>query len=75
VTCALLGPLPISNLPIVMIAGVVGFAGNEAVALSEEVRHRLLHQVRRLDTAVIYVNPCGALRRRPARDDESSRAR
>jgi hypothetical protein len=47
-----------SNLPIVMIAGVVGFAGNEAVALSEEVRHRLLHQVRRLDTAVIHVNPC-----------------
>jgi cation diffusion facilitator family transporter len=29
----LLDPQPISNLPIVMIAGVVGFAGNEAVAL------------------------------------------
>jgi divalent metal cation (Fe/Co/Zn/Cd) transporter len=26
---------------------------------SEEVRHRLLHEVRRLDTAVIHVNPCG----------------
>jgi cation diffusion facilitator family transporter len=27
--------------------------------VSEEVRHRLLHEVRRLDTAVIHVNPCG----------------
>ena len=27
--------------------------------VSEEVRHRLLHAVRRLDTAVIHVNPCG----------------
>lgn len=26
--------------------------------VSEEVRHRLLHEVRRLDTAVIHVNPC-----------------
>jgi hypothetical protein len=23
------------------------------------VRHRLLHDVRRLDTAIIHVNPCG----------------
>ena len=27
--------------------------------VSEEVRHRLLHEVPRLDTAVIHVNPCG----------------
>lgn len=27
--------------------------------VSEDVRHRLLHKVRRLDTAVIHVNPCG----------------
>lgn len=27
--------------------------------VSEEVRHRLLHEVRRLDTVVIHVNPCG----------------
>lgn len=27
--------------------------------VSEEVRHRLLHKVRRLDTVVIHVNPCG----------------
>ena len=27
--------------------------------VSEEVRHRLLHEIRRLDTAVIHVNPCG----------------
>ena len=27
--------------------------------VSEDVRHRLLHEVRRLDTAVIHVNPCG----------------
>jgi cation diffusion facilitator family transporter len=27
--------------------------------VSEEVRHRLLHEFRRLDTAVIHVNPCG----------------
>lgn len=26
--------------------------------VSEEVRHRLLHEVRRLDAAVIHVNPC-----------------
>jgi cation diffusion facilitator family transporter len=26
--------------------------------VSEEVRHRLLHEIRRLDTAVIHVNPC-----------------
>ncbi len=31
-------------------------AGGHRVA--EEVRHRLLHGVRRLDTAVIHVNPC-----------------
>lgn len=30
----------------------------EGHRVSEEVRHRLLHQVRRLDTAVIHVNPC-----------------
>lgn len=27
-------------------------------AIAEEVRHRLLHQVRRLETALIHVNPC-----------------
>jgi len=27
--------------------------------VSEEVRHRLLHDVPRLDTAVIHINPCG----------------
>jgi cation diffusion facilitator family transporter len=27
--------------------------------VAEEVRHRLLHDVARLDTAVIHVNPCG----------------
>ena len=27
--------------------------------VSEEVRHRLLHEVKRLDTVVIHVNPCG----------------
>ena len=30
----------------------------EGHRVSEEVRHRLLHEVRRLDTAVIHVNPC-----------------
>ncbi len=32
---------------------------SEGHRISEEVRHRLLHEVRRLDTAVIHVNPCG----------------
>lgn len=32
---------------------------SEGHRVSEEVRHRLLHGVRRLDTAVIHVNPCG----------------
>jgi cation diffusion facilitator family transporter len=27
--------------------------------VSEEVRHRLLHDIAKLDTAVIHVNPCG----------------
>jgi divalent metal cation (Fe/Co/Zn/Cd) transporter len=27
--------------------------------VAEEVRHRLLHDVAKLDTAVIHVNPCG----------------
>ena len=31
----------------------------EGHRVSEEVRHRLLHDVRRLDTAIIHVNPCG----------------
>ena len=31
----------------------------EGHRVSEEVRHRLLHEVRRLDTAAIHVNPCG----------------
>ena len=31
----------------------------EGHRVSEDVRHRLLHEVRRLDTAVIHVNPCG----------------
>ena len=31
----------------------------EGHRISEEVRHRLLHEVRRLDTALIHVNPCG----------------
>jgi cation diffusion facilitator family transporter len=31
----------------------------EGHRVSEAVRHRLLHEVRRLDTAVIHVNPCG----------------
>jgi cation diffusion facilitator family transporter len=30
----------------------------EGHAISEEVRHRLLHQVAKLDTVVIHVNPC-----------------
>jgi cation diffusion facilitator family transporter len=30
----------------------------EGHAISEEVRHRLLHRVERLDTVVIHVNPC-----------------
>ena len=30
----------------------------EGHRVSEEVRHRLLHEVLRLDTAVIHVNPC-----------------
>jgi len=30
----------------------------EGHRVSEEVRHRLLHEVRRLDTAAIHVNPC-----------------
>jgi cation diffusion facilitator family transporter len=30
----------------------------EGHRVSEEVRHRLLHEVRRLDTAIIHVNPC-----------------
>lgn len=30
----------------------------EGHAISEEVRHRLLHQVARLDSVVIHVNPC-----------------
>jgi cation diffusion facilitator family transporter len=32
---------------------------SEGHRVSEEVRHRLLHEVHRLDTAVIHVNPCG----------------
>lgn len=31
----------------------------EGHAIAEAVRHRLLHGVARLDTAVIHVNPCG----------------
>ncbi len=31
----------------------------EGHAIAEEVRHRLLHDVAKLDTAVIHVNPCG----------------
>ncbi len=31
---------------------------SEGHRVSEEVRHRLLHEVRRFDTAVIHVNPC-----------------
>ena len=31
----------------------------EGHRVSEEVRHRLLHEVNRLDTAIIHVNPCG----------------
>ena len=27
--------------------------------IAEEVRHRLVHGIARLDTAVIHVNPCG----------------
>jgi divalent metal cation (Fe/Co/Zn/Cd) transporter len=27
--------------------------------VAEEVRHRLLHDIEKLDTAVIHVNPCG----------------
>ena len=38
-------------------------------AISEEVRHRLLHQVSKLDTVVIHVNPCdhGGVRSPPGR--------
>jgi cation diffusion facilitator family transporter len=32
---------------------------SEGHRVSEEVRHRLLHDVRRLATAAIHVNPCG----------------
>jgi hypothetical protein len=32
---------------------------SEGHRVAEEVRHRLLHEVARLDTAVIHVNPCG----------------
>lgn len=32
---------------------------SEGHRVSEEIRHRLLHEVHRLDTAVIHVNPCG----------------
>ncbi len=32
---------------------------SEGHRISEEVRHRLLHDIARLDTAVIHVNPCG----------------
>ena len=28
-------------------------------AIAEAVRHRLLHEVAKLDTVVIHVNPCG----------------
>jgi cation diffusion facilitator family transporter len=31
----------------------------EGHRVSEEVRHRLLHEVAKLDTAVIHMNPCG----------------
>ncbi len=31
----------------------------EGHRVSREVRHRLVHEVRRFDTAVIHVNPCG----------------
>ncbi len=31
----------------------------EGHRVAEDVRHRLLHEVDRLDTAVIHVNPCG----------------
>jgi divalent metal cation (Fe/Co/Zn/Cd) transporter len=31
----------------------------ESHRVAEEVRHRLLHDVAKLDTAVIHVNPCG----------------
>jgi divalent metal cation (Fe/Co/Zn/Cd) transporter len=31
----------------------------EGHRVSEGVRHRLLHDVPKLDTAVIHVNPCG----------------
>ncbi len=31
----------------------------EGHRVAEEVRHRLLHDVAKLDTAVIHVNPCG----------------
>jgi cation diffusion facilitator family transporter len=31
----------------------------ESHRIAEHARHRLLHQVARLDTAVIHVNPCG----------------
>lgn len=32
---------------------------SEGHRISEEVRHLLLHEIARLDTAVIHVNPCG----------------
>ncbi len=32
---------------------------SEGHRVAEEVRHRLLHDVAKLDTAVIHVNPCG----------------
>lgn len=31
----------------------------EGHRVAEEVRHRLLHDIAKLDTAVIHVNPCG----------------
>lgn len=41
----------------VTVDGDLSVAGGHRV--SEEVRHRLLHEVPRLDTVVIHVNPCG----------------
>jgi cation diffusion facilitator family transporter len=53
----------------------------EGHRVSEEVRHRLLHDVRRLDNAIIHVNPCAhaggdphETTRHHERDESTSRA-
>ncbi len=44
-----------ASLPITVDCDLTVAAGHR---VAEEVRHRLLHDVRRLDTVLIHVNPC-----------------